>query len=77
MDKVINYYYYVFFFFQDVFYLTQDELYAFVDGRSVTNNLMGLVELRKKEYGDYRKVSQPKRLLVKWIMHGSILRSIL
>ena len=58
-------FYLVCFFFQDVFYLTQDELYAFVDGRSVTNNLMGLVELRKKEYDDYRKVSQPKRLLVK------------
>ena len=69
--QYINYcYYYYYFtwyviFFQDVFYLTQDELYAFVDGRSVTNNLMGLVELRKKEYDDYRKVSQPKCLLVK------------
>ena len=68
IDAVYNYYYYFTWyviFFQDVFYLTQDELYAFVDGRSVTNNLMGLVELRKKEYDDYRKVSQPKRLLVK------------
>lgn len=41
---------------QDVFYLTVEEIFAFVDGRSVTNNLLGLVELRRKEYDGYRKV---------------------
>ncbi len=42
---------------QDVFYLTVEEIFAFVEGRSVTNNLSGLVELRKAEYNSYKKVS--------------------
>ena len=41
---------------QDVFYLTVEELFAFVEGRSVTNNLGALVELRRAEYAGYRKV---------------------
>ena len=41
---------------QDVFYLTVEEIFAFVDGRSVTNDLSGLVELRKQEYNGYKKV---------------------
>lgn len=43
-------------FFKDVFYLTVDELFAYVEGRSVTNNLTALVELRKKEWSEYKKV---------------------
>ena len=43
---------------QDVFYLTVEEIYAFVEGRSVTNNIIGLVELRRQEYNGYRKVSE-------------------
>ena len=41
---------------QDVFYLTTDEIFAFVEGRAVTNNIPGLVELRRQEYDGYRKV---------------------
>ena len=41
---------------QDVFYLTVEEIFAFVDGRSVTNDIAGLVELRRREYDGYRKV---------------------
>ena len=41
---------------QDVFYLTVEEIFAFVEGRAVTNNVSGLVELRKQEYDSYRKV---------------------
>lgn len=41
---------------QDVFYLTVEEIFAFVEGRSITNNLSGLVQLRKAEYDGYRKV---------------------
>ena len=41
---------------QDVFYLTVEEIFAFVDGRAVTNNIPGLVELRREEYNGYRKV---------------------
>ena len=41
---------------QDVFYLTVEEIFAFVEGRAVTNNIPGLVELRREEYSGYRKV---------------------
>ncbi|XP_065909543.1 rifampicin phosphotransferase-like isoform X2 [Dysidea avara] len=44
---------------EDVFYLTVDELYAHVEGRSVTNNLAGIVELRKSEWTSYKKGLQP------------------
>ena len=46
---------------QDVFYLTVEEIFAFVDGRSVTNDISGLVELRRKEYDGYRKVGEEGR----------------
>ncbi len=39
-----------------MFYLTTGELFAFVDGRGVTNHLAGLVELRRQEYDGYKKV---------------------
>ena len=42
-----------------MFYLTVEELYAMIDGRSVTNDLGGLVELRKKEFEGYRKGMTP------------------
>lgn len=41
---------------KDVFYLTVDELFAYVEGRSVTNNLTALADLRKKEWSEYKKV---------------------
>ena len=46
---------------QDVFYLTVEEIFAFVDGRSVTNDISGLIELRRKEYDGYRKVGEEER----------------
>ena len=58
---------FVFFFsqlFQDVFFLTVEELYAFVEGRSVTNDLRGLVDLRRKEYDGYRKGMPPPERLI-------------
>ena len=33
-----------------------EELFAFVDGRAVTNNLSELAQIRKKEFDGYRKV---------------------
>ena len=45
---------------QDVFYLTVEEIFAFVEGRAVTNNVSGLVELRRQEYDSYRKVHKQK-----------------
>lgn len=45
------------YFIKDIFYLTVDELFAYVEGRSVTNDLMALAELRKKEWSGYKKVT--------------------
>ena len=39
----------------DIFYLTVEEIWAFVKGTAVTRNLVGLVELRKGEFSDYRE----------------------
>ena len=41
---------------KDVFYLTVDELFAYVEGRSVTNDLAALADLRRKEWSGYKKV---------------------
>ncbi|XP_065843613.1 rifampicin phosphotransferase-like [Oscarella lobularis] len=51
---------------EDVFYLTLDELYAFNEGRSVTNNLRRLVAIRREEIDEYRKsLPPPERFLTR------------
>jgi pyruvate,water dikinase len=50
----------------DVFYLTVDDLFAFVDGRSVTNNLRGLIGLRRAETDQYQKsLPPPERFMTR------------
>lgn len=44
---------------RDVFYLTKEEIFAFMDGTSVTQNIKKLVAIRKAEYEDYQKMPQP------------------
>lgn len=43
----------------DVFYLTLDEIFAYVEGRSVVSDLAGLVALRRREYGAFRRSPAP------------------
>jgi phosphoenolpyruvate synthase/pyruvate phosphate dikinase len=38
---------------RDIFYLTQDEIFAYIEGRAVTQDIAGLVSLRKKEFARY------------------------
>jgi rifampicin phosphotransferase len=38
---------------RDIFYITRDEIFAFIEGRSVTQNIRQLIELRKKEFAIY------------------------
>lgn len=40
---------------RDIFYITRDEIFAFIEGRSVTQNIRQLIELRKKEFEEYQK----------------------
>ncbi len=44
---------------EDIFYLTLDEVWDFVKGTAVTTDLRGLAQLRKSEYGTYRRETQP------------------
>lgn len=43
----------------DVFYLTLDELLAFVDGRALLTRLDGVVEDRRREFDDYGSSAPP------------------
>jgi pyruvate,water dikinase len=43
----------------DVFYLTLDELLAFVDGRSLLSRFGDVVELRRREFDDYGRTAAP------------------
>jgi pyruvate,water dikinase len=64
---------------EDVFYLTVEELLAFVEGRSVNLDLGALVELRRREYeGFHRGAPPPERLLTRgpaslWSRHPQLL----
>lgn len=49
---------------KDVFYLTLDELFAYIEGRSVSGQLATLAELRRKEYEAYRETPPPPDRLV-------------
>lgn len=44
---------------RDIFYLTVEEIMAFIEGRSVTLNISALIELRKTEYADFEKSLPP------------------
>ncbi len=56
---------------RDVMYLTVDEVAAAVRGQSVTQDLQGLVELRRREYDYLREKPMPVRLAT----HGVVLAS--
>ncbi len=43
----------------DIFYLTIDEISAYIEGRSTLMNLRSLVALRKSEYEQFRKTPAP------------------
>lgn len=44
--------------------MTIDELHKFVEGRTVTNDLSGLVDLRKREFEGYRRgLVPPERFM--------------
>jgi rifampicin phosphotransferase len=44
---------------RDVFYLTLEELFAYIEGRSVTADFRPLVALRQMEFDDYRRTPPP------------------
>ncbi len=44
---------------RDIFYLTKEEIFCFIEGTSVTQNIKKLVELRKEEFGNHKKLNPP------------------
>lgn len=44
---------------RDIFYLTKEEIFAFIDGTSVNQDLRKLVAIRKEEYTNYTKLDAP------------------
>lgn len=54
---------------RDVFYLTKDELFSMLDGTSVTRDLKGLVELRKKEYAGFEKIETDDRIVTRGLVY--------
>lgn len=44
---------------RDIFYLTLEELFAYIDGRSVTADVRAVIALRKTEYAGYRQQDAP------------------
>ncbi len=43
----------------DIFYLTKDEIFSFIEGRSVSQNIKGVIKLRKEEYDNFKQQSPP------------------
>mgnify|MGYP000279783556 CR=1 FL=1 len=44
---------------RDIFYLTKEEIFAFIDGTAVTKNLKKLVALRKDEFESFKQEETP------------------
>lgn len=44
---------------RDIFYLTKEEIFSFIEGTAVTQNVKELVELRKKEFTQYAGMEAP------------------
>ncbi|MFI5150031.1 MAG: PEP/pyruvate-binding domain-containing protein [Bacteroidia bacterium] len=44
---------------RDVFYLTKEEIFAYIEGTSVNTDIQKLVELRKEEFGAFAKMRPP------------------
>jgi len=59
---------------RDVFYLTFDELFAFVEGRAASVRLADLAEQRKKEFDEYRRTPAPPDRFLTYGAVGSSVR---
>lgn len=44
---------------RDIFYLTKDEIFAYIEGRSVTTDLKSLVAVRKEEFERFEQMPVP------------------
>ena len=44
---------------RDIFYLTKEEVFSYIEGTAVTQNLKSLVDLRKEEFEHYNQMEAP------------------
>jgi phosphohistidine swiveling domain-containing protein len=44
---------------RDLFYLTKEEIFSFIEGTAITQHMKALIQLRKKEYNDYKTQQSP------------------
>jgi len=44
---------------RDIFYLTKEEIFAFIEGTAVTQDLQALIDLRKAEFESYKQQEPP------------------
>ncbi|KAL1505051.1 hypothetical protein AB1Y20_008811 [Prymnesium parvum] len=58
----------------DVFYLTVDEIVAFVEGRGVSGDLRPLIEVRQREFESYRQSAEPPERFLTFGAHGAYAR---
>lgn len=58
----------------DVFYLTVDEIVAYVEGRGVGGDLRPMIERRKVEFEGYRQAAEPPERFVTFGAHGAYSR---
>ncbi|WP_221393040.1 PEP/pyruvate-binding domain-containing protein [Dyadobacter sp. NIV53] len=44
---------------RDIFYLTKEEIFSYIEGKAVTQNIKSLIALRKNEFKNYQKQAPP------------------
>lgn len=59
---------------QDVFYLTVDDIFGFIEGRSSTGDLKGLADHRKNVFAEFRRTAPPPD---RFATYGTVGMSIL
>ena len=59
---------------RDIFNLTVDEIFAFIEGRSISANLKALAEMRKKEFEGYKNSPPPPDRFLTYGAVGSSLQ---
>lgn len=57
---------------RDIFFLTKEEVFAYIEGRSVTTDLKALVALRKEEHGRFQQLPMPSERIG---THGVVYQS--
>ena len=58
---------------RDIFYLTKEEIFSFIEGTSVTQNLKASIALRKHEFEKYRNQKSPSERFATYgtVYHGN------